>query len=143
MITWRTDNGEKTMKEMTLQSRSFAFAVRIVNLCRYLSDVKKESVLSRQLLRSGTAIGALVREAEHAGNKTEFAQKIAMALKEANETEYWILLLRETGYLNAEEAESVIINNRVLLKLLTGVINYTKQGMAQEAGVHYPSPIVH
>lgn len=127
----------------TLQSRSFAFAVRIVNLCKYLCDVKKECVLSRHLLRSGTAIGALIREAEYAGNKGEFAQKVAMALKEANETEYWILLLRETGYLTTGEAESLIINNKVLLKLLSGVINFTKQGMAQEAGVHQPSPVVH
>lgn len=122
---------------------SFTFAVRVVNLCKYLCEVKKECVLSGQLLRSGTAIGALVREAEQAGNKAEFAQKIVMALKAANETEYWILLLRETGYLNVSEAESIINYNKVLLKLLTGVINYTRQGMAQDAGGHYPSPIIH
>ena len=92
------------MKDGALQTKSFAFAVRIVNLSKFLSTEKKEFVLSKQLLRSGTAIGALVREAEQAESKPDFVHKMAIALKEANETEYWVLLLRETGYLTATEA---------------------------------------
>lgn len=118
------------MKDGALQTKSFAFAVRIVNLSRLLSTEKKEFVLSKQLLRSGTAIGALVREAEQAESKADFVHKLAIALKEANETEYWVLLLRETEYLSAAEAESLISDNKELLKLLTSIINSTKRGMA-------------
>lgn len=119
------------MKDGPLQEKSFAFAVRVVNLYKYLCREKKEFVLSKQLLRSGTAIGALVREAEQAESKPDFVHKMAIALKEASETEYWILLLRETGYLNADEAESIIADNMECLKLLTSIINTTKQRMAQ------------
>jgi four helix bundle protein len=88
------------MKDGALQIKSFAFAVKIVNLYKYLCNEKKEFVLSKQLLRSGTAIGALVREAEQAESKPDFVHKMAIALKEANETEYWILLLqRQQGTL--------------------------------------------
>jgi four helix bundle protein len=85
------------MKEGALQTKSFAFAVRIVKLYKHLSEKKREFVLSKQLLRSGSAIGALVRDAEQAESKPDFVHKMAIALKESNETEYWILLLRETG----------------------------------------------
>lgn len=86
-------------------------------------------MLSKQLLRSGTAIGALVREAEQAESKRDFVHKLAIALKEANETEYWLELLRETKYLTASAAESIISDNKELLKLLTSIINSTKQRM--------------
>jgi len=119
------------MKYGALQTKSFAFAVRVVNLYRFLCTDKKEYVLSKQLLRSGTAIGALVREAEQAESKPDFVHKMAIALKEANETEYWILLLCKTGYLNANEAKSIINDNKELLKLLTSIINSTKQRTAQ------------
>ena len=119
----------RAMKDGALQTKSFAFAVRIVNLSKFLSTEKKEFILSKQLLRSGTAIGALVREAEQAESKADFVHKLAIALKEANETEYWVLLLRETGYLTATEAESLINDNKELLKLLTSIINSTKRGM--------------
>jgi len=119
------------MKENAVKDKSFAFAIHIVKLYRFLCDDKKEFVISRQILRSGTAIGALVREAEQAESKPDFVHKLAIALKEANETEYWILLLQETGYLNANESESVIKDNKELLKLLTSIINSTKQRMAR------------
>jgi four helix bundle protein len=115
------------MKDGALQIKSFAFAVRIVMLCKYLCDEKREFVLSRQLLRSGTGIGALVREADQAESKPDFIHKLAIALKEANETEYWLLLLCETGYLTASEADSVLNDNKELLKLLTSIINTSKQ----------------
>ncbi len=119
------------MKDGALQIKSFAFAVRVVNLYRYLCAEKKEHVLSKQLLRSGTAIGALVREADQAESKPDFIHKLAIALKEANETEYWILLLREAGYLNAGESESILADNKEILKLLTSIINSTKRRMAK------------
>ena len=119
------------MKDGALQTKSFAFAVRVVNLYKYLCNEKKEFVLSRQLLRSGTAIGALAREAEQAESKADFVHKMAVALKEANETEYWILLLYETGYLTTNKAESIINDNKELMKLLTSIITTTKQRMAQ------------
>jgi four helix bundle protein len=110
-----------------LQTKSFAFAVRVVNLYKYLCAEKKAFVLSKQLLRSGTAIGALAREAEQAESKADFVHKLAIALKEANETEYWLLLLRETGYLSPAEAESVLNDTVELLKLLTSIIKTTKR----------------
>jgi four helix bundle protein len=114
-----------------LQAKSFSFAVRIVKLCRYLCCEKNEYVLSKQLLQSGTAIGALVREADQAESKPDFVHKLAIALKEANETEYWILLLRETNYLTVMESESILDDNKELLKLLTSIIKTTKKGMTQ------------
>jgi four helix bundle protein len=114
------------MKDGALQTKSFAFAVRIVNLYKRLCSEKREFVLSKQLLRSGSAIGALVREAEQAESRPDFIHKLAIALKEANETEYWLLLLRETGYLNPTETESVLAQNKELLKLLTSIIKSTR-----------------
>jgi four helix bundle protein len=110
-----------------VQVKSFDFAVRIVNLYKYLCHEKKEFVLSKQLLRSGTAIGALVREAQQAESKPDFVHKLAIALKEANETEYWVLLLRQTDYLSAPEAQSIIDDNTELLRLLTSILNTAKR----------------
>ena len=110
-----------------VKEKSFAFAIRIVNLHRILATEKKEFVLSKQLLRSGTAIGALVREAEQAESKPDFIHKMAIALKEANETEYWILLLRETNYLTVKESESILADTVELLKLLTSIIKSAKR----------------
>ncbi|TAE61291.1 MAG: four helix bundle protein [Nostocales cyanobacterium] len=110
-----------------LKNKSFAFAIRIVNLNKYLCLIKQEYVLSKQLLRSGTAIGALVKEAEQAESKADFIHKLAITLKEANETEYWISLLRETDYLTAKESESILNDLKQLLKLLTSIIKTSKQ----------------
>lgn len=117
------------MKDGALQGKSFAFAVRVVHLYKYLCGEKKEFVLSKQVLRSGTAIGALVREAQQAESKADFVHKMAIALKEANETEYWLFLLSETEYLSAKESESIIADNRELLKLLTSIIKSARQRM--------------
>jgi four helix bundle protein len=85
------------MKENIVKEKSFCFAVRIVNLSKYLVEQKREFVLSKQILRSGTAIGALIRESEHAESKADFIHKLSIALKEANETDYWIDLLHQTN----------------------------------------------
>lgn len=86
------------MKENIVKEKSYLFAIRIVNLCKYLSEEKKEFVLSKQLLRSGTAAGALVREAEQAESRADFMHKLSIALKEANETAYWLCLLKDTTF---------------------------------------------
>lgn len=115
------------LKLSVIKNKSFAFAIRIVNLNKYLRTSKNEYTLSKQLLRSGTAIGALVREAEQAESKADFIHKFAIALKEANETEYWILLLRETEYLSPKESDSILNDLTELLKLLTSIIKTTKK----------------
>ena len=114
-----------------VKEKSFAFAVRIVILYKHLCTEKKEFVLSKQLLRSGTAIGALVREAEQAESKADFVHKMAIALKEANETEYWLELLHETQYLEPAAFSSIHHNVVELLKLLTSIINSSKREMSQ------------
>ena len=118
------------MRDGALQTKSFAFAVLIVGLCKGLRVEKKEFVLSKQLLRSGTAIGALVREAEQAESKADFVHKMAIALKEANETEYWLELLHETHYLEPDTFSSIHHDVVELLKLLISIINSSKRGMS-------------
>ena len=86
------------MKENILKNKSFKFAVRIVNLYKYLNEEKKEFVLSKQILRNETSVGAMVRETEHSESKADFIHKLAIAQKEINETVYWLELLKETEY---------------------------------------------
>jgi len=110
-----------------VKTKSYQFAIRIVHLYKLLVEEKKEYTLSKQLLRSGTSIGANVREAEHAESKADFIHKLSVALKEANETEYWIDLLNETGYLNNSEYISIQFDIKEILKLLTSIIKTAKQ----------------
>ncbi|MFH6987414.1 four helix bundle protein [Flavobacterium collinsii] len=114
------------MKENIIKDKSFDFAIRIVKLYQYLSVEKKEFILSKQLLRSGTSIGAMIREAEHAESKNDFIHKFAIAQKEANEAVYWLELLKATNYLN--EKEFATINNDAIsiFKLITSIIKTTK-----------------
>jgi four helix bundle protein len=114
------------MKENIVKSKSFAFAVRIVRLYQFLVDTKKEFVLSKQLLRSGTSVGAMVREAEHAESKPDFAHKMAIAQKEINETLYWLELLAETNFLTKEQFESINSDAEELIRLITSIIKSTK-----------------
>ena len=110
-----------------IREKSFAFAVRVVRLCNLLGEEHKEWVLSRQLLRSGTAIGALVREAEHAESRADFIHKMAIAQKEANETGYWLELLHETGYLNDRAFDSIIKDQVEIGKILASIILTSKK----------------
>jgi four helix bundle protein len=112
-----------------LRSKSFDFALRIVKVGKYLRDEHHEYVLSKQLLRSGTAIGALVREAEQAESRADFVHKLAIALKEANETEYWVELLHESDYIDTTGFESLSADTKELLKLLTAIIKTTKRSL--------------
>lgn len=113
-------------EENVVAGKSFRFAVRIVNLYKYLCAERKEFVLSKQLLRSGTSVGALIRESEHAQSKADFINKVNIALKEANETEYWLLLLRETEYLTETEFNSIIEECRELIRLTASIVKTTK-----------------
>jgi len=110
-----------------LVDKSYAFAIRIVNMNRYLLETKKEYVLRKQLLRSGTAIGALVSEAQYAQSKADFINKLHIALKEANESKYWIRLLYDTDYITQEMYESILPDTEALIKMLTSSINTTKE----------------
>lgn len=114
-------------KENVLLSKSFVFAIRIIKLYKYLSSDKKEYVLSKQLLRSGTAVGALVREAQNAESKKDFIHKLSIAQKECDETSYWVELLKETEYLNSGEFESIHQNAIELLKIIKSSILTIKQ----------------
>ncbi len=114
------------MKENVIKQKSFNFALRIIKLFQYMQDEKKEFVLSKQVLRSGTAIGALVRESEHAESKLDFIHKLAIAQKEANETDYWIELLFQSGYLEIKQFESINQDIIELNKIITSIIISTK-----------------
>ncbi|WP_316635747.1 four helix bundle protein [uncultured Flavobacterium sp.] len=114
------------MKNNIVKDKSFDFAIRIVKLYQYLSIEKKEFILSKQLLRSGTSIGAMVREAEHAESKNDFIHKFAIAQKEANESVYWLELLKATDYLNKKEFENINNDAISILKLITSIIKTTK-----------------
>ena len=95
------------MSKSILRDKSYSFAVRIVNLFKFLQNEKKEYILSKQLMRSGTSVGALVREAEFAESKADFIHKLAIAQKECNESIYWLELLQETDYLEKNEFSSI------------------------------------
>jgi len=110
-----------------IQDKSFRFAVRIVNLCRYLQTQQKEYILSRQLLRCGTSIGANVAESQQAQSKPDFVSKLNIALKESYETDYWLRLMHETQYLTNEEYTSIITDCRELEKLLISIIKTSKE----------------
>lgn len=110
------------MEENTIQQKSYCFAVRMVNLYRHLTDRKQEFVLAKQLLRSGTSIGANVEEALAAQSRNDFTAKLSIARKEARETRYWLRLLHDTSYLSDKEAQSVLSDVEELLKLLTSII---------------------
>ncbi len=111
-------NGKNEVLEL-----SFQFAIRIVNLCKYLKNEKKEYILSKQLLRSGTSIGANVTEAQDAQSKKDFISKMAISLKEAKETRYWIALLIETDYLpsNNKNVQTLQQELQSLISLLSSI----------------------
>lgn len=109
------------MSENVIMTKSFDFAVRIVKLYQYLTKKKKEFVLSKQVLRSGTSIGANVSEAQRGQSRADFHAKMTIALKEANETNYWIELLYKTEYLTKAEYKSLNADIDELLRLLTSV----------------------
>src|SRR6266567_1120380 len=116
------------MKENIVKDKSFTFALRVIKLAKFLESEKREFVLSRQLLRSGTAIGALVREAEHAESKADFIHKMSIALKEANETLYWLELLYQAEYIADQSFASIRMDNKELIKLLVAIVKTSREG---------------
>lgn len=114
------------MRENVVKNKSFAFAVRVVRLYQFLCNDKKEFILSKQLMRSGTSVGAMVREAEHAETKADFRHKMGIAQKEINESIYWLELLKETDYLTSDQFVSLNNDGIEILKLITAIIKTSK-----------------
>lgn len=114
------------MESLVLQ-KSMDFAVRIVRLYQFLCTEKKEYVLSKQLLRSGTSVGANLREAKYAQSTSDFISKNSIAMKETSETEYWLELLFRTGYLTEKEYNSINTDCSEIAKILTSIIKTTKE----------------
>lgn len=109
-----------------LKDKSYDFSVRVVNLSKYLTSEKKEYVISKQVVRSGTAVGALIREAEFAQSTADYIHKFSIALKEANETVYWLQLLYDTDYINKKMANSIIPQAKELVAMLVSTIKTLK-----------------
>lgn len=114
-------------RESIVGDKSLAFGKRIAKCYRYLRDKKKETVMSKQLLRSGTSIGANVREGLYAQSRKDFISKLNIALKEAGETDYWLDVIHSADYFNDQEFHSLKTDNEELLKLLTTIIKTTKE----------------
>jgi four helix bundle protein len=119
------------MESNVVLDKSKAFALRIIKLYRYLCDSKKEFVLSKQVLRSGTSIGANAKEAVNAQSKPDFYAKMYIAYKEANETEYWLELLHESGYMEKAAFDSIYSDCKEIIKILAAI---TKSQKAERSG---------
>ena len=115
------------LKENAIQAKSLAFAKRIVRAYQFLHDEKKEYVLSKQLLRSGTSIGANIAEVQRAQSTADFVSKMKIALKEANETQYWLQLLYETKYITDKEYVSLHSDLVEILRILTAICKHYPQ----------------
>jgi four helix bundle protein len=115
------------MSDNILKVKSYNFALRVVKLFPYLAGEKKEYVLSKQILRSGTSIGANVEESSQAESKADFVHKLSIANKEAFETNYWLRLLRDSGVLEEKFAESLLVDCEELQKLLVSSIKTSKE----------------
>ncbi len=116
-------------RECIISDKSLAFAVRIVNLSKYLRDKCHERTLSVQILRSGTSIGANIEEANGAQSDKDFIAKMSIAYKECRETKYWLTLLHKTDYLNEAQYESLMKDNLELLKIIIAIIKTKKKKM--------------
>lgn len=115
------------MSESILKTKSYKFALRIVRFFQFLRKEKKEYVLSKQVLKSGTAIGALIREAEFGQSRADFVNKMQIALKEANETDYWLNILRDSSYINDRMFQSLNDDCQELIKLLVATVKTAKK----------------
>jgi four helix bundle protein len=120
------------MKDNIIKDKSYLFALRIVKAYKFLSAEKREFVLSKQMLRSGTAIGALVKEAEHAQSDADFINKMNIALKEANETEYWLMILKDSDYIDEKSFNSINQECSELLKLLISIVKTSKDKLTMK-----------
>lgn len=117
------------MKENLVYEKAFKFSVRIVNLYKYLTSENKEFILSKQILRSGTSVGANIKESIEAQGKKDFLSKMNIVLKEASETEYWLELRKATDYLDEKKFTSIIQDCKELNKLLSSIVKTTKNNL--------------
>ena len=115
--------------ESIIERKSFNFSVRIVKLYKFLNIQKREFIISKQLIRSGTSIGANVSEAEQAQSRADFISKLNIALKETRETKYWLRLLSSTGYLNEKQSNSILNDCTELEKILVSIIKTSKRNI--------------
>lgn len=115
--------------KFVLREKSYAFAIRVVRLNQFLCNEKKEYVLSKQLLRSGTAVGALIKEAEFGQSRADFRNKMTIALKEANESVYWLNLLRDTDYITEKMFQSMSDDCLELVRMLVATVKTTKKSV--------------
>ena len=109
-----------------IEERSYAFALRVVNANKYLTTVKGEHVMSKQLLRSGTSVGAMMHEAKFAQSRADFVNKTSIALKEANETQYWLRLLHDSGYIDDTTFVSIFDDALQVTAILVSIVKSTK-----------------
>lgn len=109
-----------------VKEKSFRFATRIVRACKFLRDAKNEYVISKQLLRCGTSVGANIAESRYAQSRADFVSKLSIAMKESAETEYWLRLLYETNYLTQTQYASLISDCDELERLLSSILKTTK-----------------
>ena len=116
-------------KSDALSEKSFDFSLRIIRLFKFMQNEHKEYILSKQILRSGTAVGALIREAKFAHSRADFLNKLTVALKEANETAYWLELLWKSDYIDTKMYQSLEPDIQALLKLLISSTKTIKQGL--------------
>ena len=110
-----------------IQEKSRDFAIKIINCYKFLVEEQHEYVMSKQLLRCGTSIGANIAESEHAQSTADFVSKLSISLKEANETRYWITLLQKADYLSERECESIMTDLRIIIGTLVNTIKKTKE----------------
>ncbi|MDL2244810.1 four helix bundle protein [Parabacteroides sp. OttesenSCG-928-J18] len=123
------NNNKKKRKDSVLNQKSFSFAVRIVNLAKFLQSEKQEYIQSKQILRSGTSIGALICESEFAQSNQDFVNKLSISLKEANETDYWLRLLNATDYIDDRSHQSLSQDCDELIAMLIASIKTTKNNI--------------
>ena len=117
------------MKKNVVKQKSYKFSLEVIKLYKHLIYKQKEFVLSKQLLRSGTAIGALILEGEHAQSRADFLHKMNIALKEANEARYWLDLLKDSGYIGITLHQKLCQEAEELIKLLASIVRTTKQSL--------------
>ena len=122
------DCGGRVMEQNVILDKSKSFALRIIKLYQYLCENKKEYVLSKQILRSGTSIGANAKEGANAQSKADFNTKMYIAYKEANETEYWLELLHESGYIDDKAYESIYYDCKEIIKILAAITRNQRGG---------------
>lgn len=115
------------MKDNIVKDKSYAFSLEIIRLCRDLAENKREFVLSKQLLRAGTSIGANVEEAQAGQSRADFISKMSIASKEARECNYWLRLLRDSGYVAEANVEQALEESAALIRILTSIVKSTKE----------------